>query len=204
MSPRLLYAIKPCGWGCIIPGKATWTTPSIHPASPSIHITHSSAPLTIHLPCFQEKVNRRSSSFFSMEDPSTLPSAHPFLPLIAFIRPFFMKEEREHLLSSWIIHNQFHREPDRQKTSEWRAWGINAEKHAFSLSHACFLASARELSWSSAHFGCPTSVFTWRFFCKSSLWPRAFNRLIWTLCRFLLSFQSLYLQAYSKVPACLC
>lgn len=134
MSPRLLYAIKTCGWGCIIPGKTTWTTPSIHPASPSIHIAHSSAPLTIHLPCFQEKVNRRSSSFFSMEDPSTLPSARPFLPLIAFIRPFFMKEEREHLLSSWIIHNQFHREPDKQKTSEWRAWGTHAEKPAFSLS----------------------------------------------------------------------
>lgn len=88
-----------------------------------------------------------------------------------------MKEEREHLLSSWIIHNQFHREPDRRKTSEWRAWGINA--WACLLSHARFPASGHKLSWSSALFSCPTSVIVWSFFlfCKSSRRPRAFNPL---------------------------
>lgn len=174
MSPWLLYAIKTCGWGCIIPGKATWTTSSIHPAFPSIHIAHSSAPLASHLPCFQEKVNSRSSSFFSMEDPSTLPSARPFLPPNRFHPVLFLWKKRGSTrLSSWIIHNQFHREPDGQKTTEWRAGGISLPLsralYSFRL-WAFLIISTFRLSNKRLHV-----LFI--YLCESSLWSSAFNLL---------------------------
>lgn len=76
-DPGFYMPLKPAAGACVMPGKATCTTPSISPSISLIHL----ASLTIHLPCFQEKkkVNRQSSSFFSMEDPSTLPSCPSIL-----------------------------------------------------------------------------------------------------------------------------
>lgn len=94
----------------------------------------------------KEKVNRQSSPFFSMEDP--IHSAiHRFIltPLIPFIYTFLWTKRG----SAWIIHNQFHGEPNRWETSEWGSMRFKCRGWP---SLTCFLASGHEPPWSSALF----------------------------------------------------
>lgn len=82
-DPGFYMPLKPAAGACVMLGKATCTTPSIHPSFPHRPYHSFIRPLSLSIyPAFKKekkKVNRRSSSFFSMEDPSTLPSCPSIL-----------------------------------------------------------------------------------------------------------------------------
>lgn len=163
MSPWLLHTIKTCGWAAL--SQVELPEP-LHPSIlPLIH-------LPSHYPSTRLSRKSKQPIFFFLLNGGSIRSAVHSYPLIAIMPAFFfMKGDREHLVSCWIIHNQFHGEADRQKTSEWR--GINAwaglRSCAFQLPHISF--------HDRQHF----------FFSWSNLWPRAFKSRV-----HLLSFHSHY------------
>lgn len=100
-DPGFYMPLKPAA-GCVMPGKATCTTPSIHPASLNVHIAHSSGPS--HYPSTllsRKKKKSKQAIFLFLLNGGSIHSdillVHSY-PLIAFTGLFLMKEEKEHLL----------------------------------------------------------------------------------------------------------
>lgn len=97
MSGSFYMPLKP-------PSGRTWLQvrlpEPLYPYFPSIHITHSSALLTIYLPCFQEK---EAISLFLLNGGSIHSAINASILTPNRFHPdffFFMNEEREDLLHS--------------------------------------------------------------------------------------------------------
>lgn len=171
MSSELLHAIKTCGW----PALSQVEVPEpLHPFRlllPSYRsFIHFSQCPSSHL---SKKVNKQFPPFFSMEDPHPLchPSLHSY-PSHRLHPSFFVNGEREHLPSSWIIHNQFHAEPNRQKNKWMESKRFKCGSRTFLT---CFSSSRHELPWSSALFHSRNeSLWSIFFFCSSCLQARSF------------------------------